>query len=59
MPKFVYNGEVELTFPTLGLVVNKGDVFEAPADVANNLIVLSNSKAAPVVADPAPTDPTI
>ena len=59
MAKFVYNGEVELTFPTLGLTVNKGDVFEAPADVANNVIVLSTSKAAPVVADPAPTDPTI
>jgi len=56
MAKFVYNGEVELVFPTLGLTVNKGDVFDAPADVANNVIVLSTAKVSAPATDPAPTN---
>lgn len=32
MKTFVYTGEEERIFPTLGIVVNKGDKFEAPED---------------------------
>lgn len=56
MGKFVYNGDDELVFPTLGLTVNKGDVFEAPDDVASDLVVPATGKvtvSAPVV-DVAP-----
>jgi hypothetical protein len=44
MTKFVYNGEQELVFPTLGLTVKKGDVFEAPADFVADGVSISSSK---------------
>jgi len=31
LTKYVYTGEQEIVFPSLGVVVNKGDVFDAPA----------------------------
>lgn len=43
MGKFVYNGEVAMILPTLGLVVSKGDVFEAPDDL--NVAGIAPSKA--------------
>jgi len=30
MMKYIYNGSDEQVFPSLGLVLNKGDEFEAP-----------------------------
>jgi hypothetical protein len=30
MAKYQYDGESELYFPSLGLTVNQGDIFEAP-----------------------------
>jgi hypothetical protein len=32
MSQFTYNGEEERILPTLSLVVNSGDTFEAPDD---------------------------
>jgi hypothetical protein len=41
MAKFKYIGEDDREFPTLGLTVNAGDVFDAPSDfVATNVIVV-------------------
>ena len=44
MTKYVYTGEQELVFPTLGLVVNNGDVFDAPAGLVADGISISSSK---------------
>lgn len=46
MPLFTYEGEQELTFPTLGVVVNYGDTFEAPASfTAPNVVAATGKKA--------------
>lgn len=31
MPRYEYTGEQELVIPSLSIVINKGDVFDAPA----------------------------
>jgi hypothetical protein len=53
MAKYEYNGDSELVFPTLGITVNKGDVFEAPEGLVVDGVVSSSGKAtkisAPVV----------
>ena len=53
MAKYEYNGDSELVFPTLGITVNKGDVFEAPEGLVVDGVTASSSKAtkfsAPVV----------
>lgn len=55
MPKYQYNGEVERSFPTLGITVNKGDVFEAPDGLsAPGLSLADPAKTAP--AAPAPKE---
>jgi len=45
--KFTYIGEDERTFPTLGITVTKGDVFEAPTDFVAHNVVKQQSKATP------------
>lgn len=44
MTKYVYTGEQTLIFPTLGLTVNKGDVFDAPAGLVADGVSISSSK---------------
>jgi hypothetical protein len=40
MPKYVYTGEQEMYFPTLGVTVNNGDEFDAPAGLSVYGVVL-------------------
>ena len=58
MASYTYTGEGAREFPTLKLVVNPGDTFDAPADfTAADVVPGSGKKAAPVVpaATPAPS----
>ena len=47
MAQFTYEGEQELVLPTLSLVVNKGDSFEAPDDFSVAGVVASNGSKKP------------
>lgn len=50
MPRYEYNGEVELVFPTLGITANKGDSFDGPEGLtAQGLSLASSAKTAPAV----------
>lgn len=50
MPKYEYNGEVELVFPTLGITAKKGDSFDGPEGLtAQGLSLASSAKTAPAV----------
>ena len=50
MPRYEYNGESELVFPTLGITANKGDSFDGPDGLkAQGLSIASSSKTAPAV----------
>ena len=55
MATYIYSGEQELVFPTLGLVVNKGDQFDAPEGLVVAGVSIATGKKAkavePVVAD--------
>jgi hypothetical protein len=42
MPKYEYTGAQELILPTLGIIINKGDVFEAPAGLTIPDVSLSS-----------------
>lgn len=44
MGKFQFNGEVAIVFPTLGLTVSPGDVFEAPDGFVADNVVSSRAK---------------
>lgn len=52
MAKYDYNGDSELVFPSLGLVVNKGDSFEGPDGITADGVTVSGK--APKVSAPAP-----
>ena len=48
MANYIYNGEEERTFPTLGITVKHGDKFEAPEDFkAPNVSIAKTTKATP------------
>ena len=49
MPKYVYNGDDERSFPTLGITVKKGDSFEGPEGLRAPGLTLESSKTAPAV----------
>ena len=49
MAHYTYNGEVEMVFPTLGLVANKGDSFDGPDGLTAPGLSLSSAKTAPAV----------
>lgn len=34
MPRYEYNGAEELVFPTLGIIVKNGDVFDGPENLS-------------------------
>lgn len=42
MPRYEYTGEQELVLPTLGIIINKGDVFDAPAGLTIPDVSLSS-----------------
>jgi hypothetical protein len=53
VPRYEYNGEVELVFPTLGITANKGDSFDGPEGLtAQGLSIASSAKTAPAVSSP-------
>ena len=55
MPKYEYKGDVERSFPTLGITVKKGDVFDGPEGLrAPGLSLAEPAKSAP--AAPAPKE---
>lgn len=65
MANYQYNGEVERSFPTLGITAKKGDTFEGPEGLkAPGLSLVSSAKSAPAAQAPkekeikpsAPTD---
>ena len=48
MPKYEYKGDVERSFPTLGITVKKGDVFDGPEGLrAPGLSLAEPAKSAP------------
>jgi hypothetical protein len=50
MARYVYNGETDHVFPTLGLTVKQGDSFDGPDGlVAQGLSYVSSGKTAPAV----------
>lgn len=53
MPRYEYNGEVERSFPTLGITVKKGDSFDGPEGLtAPGLSLASSAKSAPAAQAP-------
>lgn len=51
MPKYEYQGDVERSFPTLGITAKKGDSFDGPDGLtAPGLSKISSGKTAPAVA---------
>ena len=58
MAKYQYNGDVERSFPTLGVTVKKGDTFEGPEGLtAPGLSLASSAKSAPAAVAPKEKDP--
>ncbi len=54
MPKYEYNGETELVFPTLGITAKKGDSFDGPEGLtAQGLSLASSARTAPAVSTAA------
>ena len=50
MVTYIYKGEGERVFPSLGITVKKGESFEAPADFyAVDVIQVKIQKATPAV----------
>jgi hypothetical protein len=47
MARYTYNGEVDMVFPTLGLVAKQGDSFDGPDGLTAP--GLSSAKTAPAV----------
>lgn len=59
MPRYEYNGEVERSFPTLGITVNKGDSFDGPEGLtAPGLSIASSAKSAPAATAPKEKETT-
>jgi hypothetical protein len=57
MAKFQFNGEVAVVYPTLGLTVQPGDVFEAPDGFDAPFITASRAKVTVTSdAEPATAD---
>lgn len=56
--KYKYNGTDERVFPTLGIIVQPGDEFEAPDDLnVPNVVPAGANKLTP--AKSAASDPTV
>ena len=47
MARYTYNGEVDMVFPTLGLVAKQGDSFDGPDGLTAPGLSLSSAKTAP------------
>jgi len=46
--KYIYNGEDERVFPSLGITVKKGEEFEAPDNFNATNVLPSNSAKIPI-----------
>jgi len=58
MATYRYDGEQELVFPTLGVVVSNGDTFDGPDGLTLDKVVLADvKKKATPVATPEPSEP--
>ena len=50
MARYIYNGDEDRVFPSLGITVKKGDSFDGPEGLrARGLSLDSNAKSAPAV----------
>lgn len=50
MARYIYNGEEDRAFPSLGITVKKGESFDGPEGLrARGLSLDSNAKSAPAV----------
>ena len=50
MARYIYNGDEDRTFPSLGITVKKGESFDGPEGLrARGLSLDSNAKSAPAV----------
>jgi len=50
MARYIYNGEEDRVFPSLGITVKKGESFDGPEGLrARGLSLDSNAKSAPAV----------
>ena len=60
MAKYEYNGDAELVFPTLGIIVKKGDSFEAPDGLVAAGVTVSgkSSKVSTPVSEPVVDETT-
>lgn len=47
MPQYIYEGDEELVFPTIGVEVKKGDTFDAPEGFTATGVSLVSGKSAP------------
>jgi len=56
MTKYRYEGEEELVFPTLGLVIRNGDEFETDADLTINKLVVADTKKSKPITDKVVVD---
>jgi hypothetical protein len=62
LASYQYDGEQELVFPTLGLTVKKGDVFEAPEGLVLPGVTIASgkkAKAAEVIVEESPAPETL
>jgi hypothetical protein len=55
--KYVYQGDEELVFPTLGVTVKKGSTFEGPDDITTSgIIIEGKASKTEKVSDSAPAE---
>ena len=52
MAQYEYTGDEELVFPTLGLVVRKGDVFDGPDGIAVAGVIIASGRKGKTVVEP-------
>jgi hypothetical protein len=58
MAQFKYSGDQDLIFPSLGIIVRSGDVFEAPDDLtAEGVEIVTDTKSAGKASKAVSADP--
>ena len=58
MPKYQYNGDSELEFPTLGITVKQGDQFDGPDGITADGVAVVADKAGKATPKIEPTEET-
>jgi hypothetical protein len=59
MATYQYNGDQEVEFPTLGLVVKPGDTFESKDEINSADVTLASASKKSTPASSAVTDTTL